>query len=1143
MTFLKNTISLLAIFSIIPTAHAAAARPSIMNSLNTASAASRRMPSARTSSLASVINTTTQSSTGILDEIECIDAYTECIASDDTCGSDFEECTTNVLFHAQMPKCTSTLLQCTSAGINRLFGTTDGNVASLSNVDSYVADTDDTEVARYTFPSDGSVMGQRIIAGAIANTYDTQSCVKNYMRCLNKDDVCGADFELCTTNADFKKQSFACESTLARCQTAGHKELFGEKGLTNKFKADAESRIGEAITNGAELAALNAVTTCYKTVDSCFVNACKLSPLSCIAGVSGDQQNAGMTISRAINVGNPKLEAVDKGWKLRVKQKGKLTTQNATAETVPSTPSTASDVNSFLRANCETTIGSNEYCYMTFKEKKPKAKDLKDADVIDEIFSEALDARKSGLTAKFEQMAQEFDKTAKDACINTLGSCVSMACGDGSGPACYDKVFNSTTNTYKSINSTDEYSAIKNACAGIINIDQNCIYAASAQADVNSDYTYAYVDSDTFSTIFPKYNKAKPKDPIGAIAYLNGELAKKYNKQTIENMKKQCQAVAERCVRNECGSDFVNCYRNRTDIYSDITAVTGSTGITDHMLKPYQDSMNKVGGVLDYTIIAGLCIDTIKDSPICEDHLNIEKAKYKTNTEGKLSDASSWGSDYSSVRKGWFDQVGRASNIDSTEYIAATDKDGNELCYATSGATGICGEYAYDADGNKNEGVYYDPANPVVDSVTSYTMNLASESLFREVIFDLEKEAQAKYNAKLTKQQNMCLAANAGGIMGDNDMSSIYKWVKLDTNGGKVPNDYSIQGLKTDDFKASNNLYGSFCAVRVTLQSDDPDIMAALRGNYTHKTGKQQIGGKWDWNGGDDLDVNLSTSASRYFAIGDPITCGSWLSYADLEEIAQIVEAKAKAAKEKTQNTSLRTWMPILGAVGLGTGGVFLGDAIQKGNAFSGLTGILPNTNKKNPTKDKESCESYLSKASSSVANTCKKSPSTDFVDNVRAACKIVEKYDSNVDCTYEAIKSEISYDEWYEAVTAEKCSSDNKDEKAAAATTAQAAAATTAQAAADYVKCNKITGDGKPNKGEYWKNGGVGQLVGGLVSAGVGAGLTYAITDSVLNAELDKAGQEAYQAFMDSIGSKIHCYIGSQEVATYGQVIETSME
>jgi hypothetical protein len=1140
MTFLKNTISLLAIFSIIPTAHAAAAaRPSIMNAFNTASAASRRMPSARTSPVTPVANNTT-SSTGILDEIECIDAYTECIASDDTCGSDFEECTTNVLFHAQMPKCTSTLLQCTSAGISRLFGTTD--VASLSNVDSYVADTDDTEVARYTFPSDGSVMGQRIIAGAIANTYDTQSCVKNYMRCLNKDDVCGADFELCTTNADFKKQSFACESTLARCQTAGHKELFGEKGLTNKFKADAESRIGEAITNGAELAALNAVTTCYKTVDSCFVNACKLSPLSCIAGVPGEQQGAGMTISRAINVGNPKLEAVDKEYLKRLKKVGSLVAQSVTAETVPSAPSTASDVNSFLRANCETTIGSNEYCYMTFKESKPKAKDLKDADVIDEIFSEALDARKSGLTAKFEQMAQEFDKTAKDACINTLGSCVSMACGDGSGPACYDKVFNSTTNTNKSINNTDEYDAIKNACAGIINIDQNCIYAASAQADVNSDYTYAYVANDTFTTIFPQYNSAKPKDdPIGAIAYLNGELAKKYNKQTIENMKKQCQAVAERCVRNECGSDFVNCYRNRTDIYSDITAVTGSSsnGVTADMLKPYQDSMNKVGGVLDYTIIAGLCIDTIKDSPICEDHLSIEKAKYKT--KDGLSDDSSWKNDYSSVRKGWFDQVGSASNVDKyTPDIQETDADGNNLCYATNGKTGICGDYAYDANDAKVYSEYYDPNSPVMTSYSTYTMNLASESLFREVIFDLEKEAQAKYNAKLTKQQNMCLAANAGGIMGGNDMSSIYKWVKLSKNGSRVPNDYSVQGLTTGQFKASNDLYGSFCAVRVTLQSDDPDIMAALSGNYNGQTFKRLGTGNHELRADTNLDVDLSTSASRYFAIGDPITCGSWLSYADLEKIAQVVEAKAKSAKEKTQNTSLRTWMPILGAVGLGTGGVFLGDAIQKGNVLNNLSGIASNKKaQKNPEKDTKNCKSYLDKAYRAVSETCTTSPSVSFVNDVATACKIVQKYNSSLDCLTSSIESKIAYNAWYaEVVKGDSCN----------ATTVTTATTATKKAINSLVNdwCDSIDGDGTDNTyagGEtWWKNHG-GQFLGGVISAGVGAGLTYAITDSVLNAELDKAGQEAYQAFMDNIGSKIHCYIGSQEVATYGQVIETSME
>ena len=67
--------------------------------------------------------------------------------------------------------------------------------------------------------------------------------------------------------------------------------------------------------------------------------------------------------------------------------------------------------------------------------------------------------------------------------------------------------------------------------------------------------------------------------------------------------------------------------------------------------------------------------------------------------------------------------------------------------------------------------------------------------------------------------------------------------------------------------------------------------------------------------------------------------------------------------------------------------------------------------------------------------------------------------------------------------------------------------------------------------------------MIGGLVGAGAGAGLAYAITDSVQNAQLDKAEQEAITEFMNNVGSKIHCYIGSEEVGTFGDVISTSMD
>ena len=135
MSFLKNTVSLLAVFSIIPAAVAATARPSVLNTATAVSATGnvRRMPT-MTSYMNGTSGSGTTGSAGssvLLDNLECIEAYTDCIKSDDACGSDMSECTTNVLFHGKMPQCVSTLAQCESAGVNSLCGTT--NVLAMPN--------------------------------------------------------------------------------------------------------------------------------------------------------------------------------------------------------------------------------------------------------------------------------------------------------------------------------------------------------------------------------------------------------------------------------------------------------------------------------------------------------------------------------------------------------------------------------------------------------------------------------------------------------------------------------------------------------------------------------------------------------------------------------------------------------------------------------------------------------------------------------------------------------------------------------------------------------------------------------------------------------------------------------------------------
>lgn len=1072
MAFLKNTISLLAVFCVVPAAFAVTARPSMVNTAMAVSAtgAARRMPTvtAKVAPVATVsaAATTPTSSASLLDNIECIDAYSECIKAEDACGEDFSECTTNVLFHAQMPDCISTLAQCGADGINSLFGTS--STTALSDI---AEKNDDGEVIRYAYPTSGSVLGQMITAAEIANKYDTQTCVKRYMNCLHKDEVCGQDFELCTSTKEFKKQALFCDSTLARCQAAGVTELLGKYPWSPSKAGDTVGgRIATEIENGADLAALNAVSTCYKVVDNCFVGACKANPLRCIEGTSVSAMQAAQGVVGEAGI---KLDTVGEADVL-----------------------SSSQINRYLRSSCADTIGANKYCHMTFLGRTPSKKDLADPDYIDEVFSSAHNDRKSTLTSKIQGLMQEFDKTAKQKCSDAIMNCAMRTCGGGSGAACYSLVFGSNGN--KTINGDATYDEIATGCSAIANTDPNCLYAYESAK--SADYSYTFANEDVFSTLFPKNSgTSATADPIGVVAALNSSLSLNYNDAAIANMKKQCQSVATSCVKSLCGADYANCYRNRTDIYSTLTN-TGDTA--------FDKSMNKVGGVLDYTIVLGLCVDTVKNAPICEEHLAIERAKYKKadNT------TAGWGS-ATDTRAGWYD-AGSATVVKSeTEQIQDTDENGNKLCSAANGQVGVCN--TVDPDGT----LY---SEPVMISYTTYVQSQAANSLFKDLIYDLEKEAQAKYNAKLTKQQNDCIAANSGGIMGNKDIASTYMWAKLKNN--KVPSTYPSAGLKSNQFVASNELYGSFCRIRVNLQSSDKYIQDAIASGT-------------DW-------------ATTYFAAGDAFTCGSWIPNDKLQELANAAGADARETAEAKQ-PKIAGWMAALGAVGLGTGGMLAGDAIQGGSIFGGL-------NKKNKvntsTKAKQSCRSYFDQASSAIKSSFTVSTTGNKNEAAAAAAAAVTTAngyinkakdlldDYDVDLNRSSYESAVSV---YGTVGNWNCSNSTTcttDKYGAVTEAIQTMRIACAQIDDELGKKCKNDPNADGCEGTWFKQHG-GQLIGSVVGAGAGAGIAYAITKSVQDAELDKAEQEAIQEFMDNVGSKIQCYIGSEEVGTFGDVISTSMD
>lgn len=928
MKSIVKTLSLLSIFAVIPGAIAATSRVSMV------SRASPRLPSITGYLTSSSSTSTTPSTTSLWGEVDCINNYTDCITAEDVCGANFEECTTNVLFHAQMPKCLNVLYQCEPKGIESLFGTS--NVSALSTIYSYRDDAK-TEVDRYTYPLDGNVLGQRIIGGAIANKLTTEQCVRRYTSCLNRDDVCGADFELCTSQREFKKQAVLCASTLARCENEGKKELFGSVEDAAALRPSGEgARLVSMIEDGQQLAAMNAVQTCQRVTDNCLVSACLNNPWRCVEGTSMAKINAADFVGK----GDEKVANYAATVALKHDENGYSLADDASSVIV-----TGTDIRKNLRAQCLETVGANKFCHMTYRENKPSNKDLMDLDLQEEVFSLAYAARKEIINTKIQEELKKFDTKAREACVDTITSCAMRSCGGGIGSVCYTEARTSKSSGIKrkigdsgvQVNN-GPYNDIKAGCEAIVNTDTNCIYAATA--DGVDGYNYSYINRTTFDTLFTKSDDTSTKaDPIGVVAYLNSLLATSYNDAAIEQMKKQCQTVALSCVKSMCGKEYEYCYRNRTDVVSGSYETGAAT---------FDRSMNKVGGVLDYNIVMGLCMNSVTSSPACEEHLKIaastlrkesdKKSWYGTTTD---SDGNESTFKYGSVREAWLDanstttpnkdvlvacKVGEANASDTCNENATMEPVDNKCI-------GILDEY----------GCMY--SEPVYQVYSEYLLENAGKTLFQELLRNVEKEAQAKYNAKLTKEQHVCLAQNNGGVMGASENGSTFMWVKL--NKKKVPSTYNVNGLKSSEFKASNDLYGSFCRARITVTSDDKMIQEEL--------GKE---------------------STAYFAVGDSFTCGSWISSKTLEKITKKVGEQAlideglKVRNEKGQlvnssaTKSKYAWAGVIGLLG--------GGAIGTGLTQSGVI---------NNRLDKSIYKMYGTKTTDDAKTDCK-----DYVTRARNA-------------------------------------------------------------------------------------------------------------------------------------------------------------
>lgn len=1036
--------------------------------VNPTAAAMRRLPTLLTGTTTTATVATTTSTSSLMDVTECVDAYTECIKDPEVCGFDFEECTTNELFYAKKPQCNSVLLQCSSAGINALFGTTSTTNLSTKNAND-----------EYVYPTAGSILGQFVEAGAINNRLDKSSCVKRYTSCLKKENVCGEDFELCTSDREFKKQKIYCESTLARCTDEGKTELFGSTNVDSN--PTTASRLGIMIKEGGDLASVNAVSTCYKVADQCILSACSANPYKCIVDSSTDVVKITQAIKDGLNLSSEQASSLSEML-------------------------TSANVNSYIRGACKDTIGGNKYCHMTANEGEvPSASDLIDEDIRDEVYSDIYASRMNAvMRGKIQEFANDFDKQTKDKCVETIMACAMRSCGSGLGSACYKKVFGKDRDMGKSINGKNTYTEIQTGCEAIVNTDTNCQYAAAVSAK-DGKYAYTYNDTSAFTKLFPK--QSAKSDPLGAVERLNAALSENYNDAAIAELKKKCKNTAVSCIRSLCGTDFTKCYRNRTDVMTDTYSTADSSGSmsgrgsgssnTNFIDEGFAKSMNKVGGVLDFTIVRGLCINTVKEASACDEHLKLEAYSLDADNGEK----SVWGD--SGVRDAWVDAVKTGYNTKVT-----WDKEAVLIgCRVSDTKNGVCDEsIVAECDTVDEKGCVYDKEE--YQAQKEYQLSMAANTLFQEVLGDLELEAQAKYNAKLTQEQNMCMAANNGGIMGRKDIASTYMWVKLRSN--RVPKNYSVNGLKSNEFVASNDLYGSFCRARVTIQSDDPDLQRYLQEGNNAK--------------------NWSTA---YFAVGDVFTCGSWIPQSELENIAKTVSGQTKGteAYERAQQQAVKdnrnaNLIAALSALGVSTGTGFLVNKLQDQNILGGL--MNGNVNTKTTAAANIRYANACKNAAKSLQSETDGDKAKGVAQRLLSNTQLIQDYSGQgKNRTATAVVFNGATD-----IQTHCIESFDKNNCQTAAIMIENECQTVIDRGGEY-----NVGSGQDNTRRWISIG----------AAGVaGVGTFFAVrklTRDIKNENLTAAQQEAYDQFMREVGNHIYCFIGADEAGTYGDLIEISID
>jgi len=939
-------------------------------------------------------------------------------------------------------------------------------------------------------------------------------CIQKYMACMKQDVVCGEHFENCDTKNRFNGKMIFCQDKLMECPDDAITAIYGAavKSTTTTATCDGElavvartfsipsgglgkldftykpgqadqpNMIAQAIYDGTLWIAANSFKACVATADSCIRRACQDAPFKCV--LNGDSLDYVSISDTATNVNSTKFRVPPSMVERYVKNMVWSSSSFVPDKTDPDAGSWVYDhdlVQKYIKGACETEVGASRACYMVSKGEAPKSDAWQvDQFEVNEVYSDIMTMKLNRLNANQNKILEWLAKsvgTAIDKCKSTARDCVTNTCGSGSLASCYGLAKQQAA-TDKRGELSLNIAGIGAKCRPIINFEQSC---RDLLADKNSD-------EDLWDKIWDTN-----MDKFGVLAQLEIELAQMFNESSLARSRKQCQIVAESCVRRECGEKFVDCYINDDNAKWEgkITASSGGDGETDgtdgtstrkrgdNYGKTILDEkglatamLNATGG-FDVDMAKSLCAISVKKSEACQVYYDVEFAKNLAK-EGSFSSFGSW----QSLTTSW-------NSVDGA----------NRVCTIANSDDTKSGKDSEDSD---------------VSSTPAPECKRQSEMIFMDLIADVAAEARAQ----LTKEQN-ALKRSCEQHRGQSSFGDAYTWVSKSSIGDVVPDDYGVKGLSaTNKGTETLDLWGSFCRVRVGLTSTDSRLQEMFQGTFKDK---------------DDKAIT-APQMSAYFSLGDTVMCGSWLDQSALNEIEKKIrnEAEKKVENGNFAYSNIGKWV-ITGASALG--GAYLGSNLgySAGQSIgdkldSGETKI--EKGKKEKALETLGCgneaNGLLKMATGSVAEVGKNPP----VANKFLSCTVEDTG------TWTGIKGLSSTVIVYKYT--------NCDYTAAAKPSVDYQKTANDQLASVTSACSRVMNAkevSNPNATGGAEKMGMG--IGALLGGAAGGFTAYQIIDTVKNIEVAKAADKAVAEWFDTVGKKIQCTVGGRVVGSYGDLVE----